>query len=107
MFVKVIFVTVLIVSFDDAIVSAFPEINNTIGANLLGVGQPDLFKPISFEGVPTLPPFDTPAPSNATTCTCAVFMSGQFKRGSTEPPKGFPALISELEEAYPCSPMVR
>lgn len=104
MFTKVIFVTILIVSLEDVI--AFPEINDTLGTNLLAPGQPNLFKPITFDAVPTLPSLDVKAPSNATTCTCAVFMSGQFKRGSAEQPTGYPALISELEEAYPCNPIV-
>jgi hypothetical protein len=39
--------------------------------------------------------------SNAATapfpCSCAVFMSGQFKKGSIDQPKGSPALIQELD----------
>lgn len=42
--------------------------------------------------------------SDGTTCTCGVFMSGQFKKGSTEQPKGLPALIQETDLAYPCNP---
>jgi len=40
---------------------------------------------------------------NAVPCSCAVFLSGQFKKGSSEPPKGLPALIQETEGAYPCT----
>lgn len=49
----------------------------------------------------------TPAPSSAITdetCTCGVFMSGQFKKGSSDQPKGVPALIQETEFAFPCTP---
>ncbi|XP_059619560.1 uncharacterized protein LOC132263679 [Phlebotomus argentipes] len=36
-------------------------------------------------------------------CSCAVFLSGQFTKGSKEPPRGSPALIHEHEEAFPCT----
>lgn len=36
-------------------------------------------------------------------CTCAVFMSGQFKKGSNEQPTGYPALIQETEMNFPCT----
>lgn len=42
--------------------------------------------------------------SDGTPCSCAVFMSGQFKKGSTDQPKGLPALIQETEITYPCTP---
>lgn len=41
---------------------------------------------------------------DGTPCSCAVFMSGQFKKGSIEQPKGLPALIQETEITYPCTP---
>jgi hypothetical protein len=48
------------------------------------------------------------APSNSISdgspCSCAVFMSGQFKKGSTDQPKGVPALIQETENFFPCTP---
>lgn len=37
-------------------------------------------------------------------CSCAVFLSGQFKKGSNEQPKGVPALIQETDNFYPCNP---
>lgn len=37
-------------------------------------------------------------------CTCAVFMSGQFKKGSTEQPRGYPALTQETDTNYACTP---
>lgn len=40
---------------------------------------------------------------NGTPCSCAVFMSGQFKKGSTDPPKGHPALIQETDLHFPCT----
>jgi hypothetical protein len=43
------------------------------------------------------------APEGSATCQCAVFMSGQFKKGSTEPPKGYPAITQETDIAYPCT----
>lgn len=36
-------------------------------------------------------------------CTCAVFMSGQFKKGSNEQPTGYPALVQETDIHYPCT----
>jgi hypothetical protein len=36
-------------------------------------------------------------------CTCAAFMSGQFKKGSSEQPKGLPALIQETDIHFPCT----
>lgn len=41
---------------------------------------------------------------DATPCSCAVFLSGQFKKGSSDQPKGSPALIQETEINYPCTP---
>lgn len=35
-----------------------------------------------------------------TPCTCGIFLSGQFKKGSKEPPKGFPALTQEMETHF-------
>ncbi len=37
-------------------------------------------------------------------CTCGVFLTGQFKRGSQEPPKGNPALMYEQDTNFPCNP---
>lgn len=42
---------------------------------------------------------------NQTYCTCGVFFSGQFKKGSNEPPKGYPVLMHEQDTMYPCTPM--
>lgn len=36
-------------------------------------------------------------------CVCAVFLSGQFKKGSKEQPKGYPALLHEHPDPLPCS----
>lgn len=36
-------------------------------------------------------------------CSCAVFMSGQFKKGSNDPPTGYPALVQETEITFPCT----
>lgn len=38
-------------------------------------------------------------------CTCGVFLSGQFKKGSPEPPTGYPALLHEHDTLFPCSTM--
>lgn len=104
MFVKVIFVTLFVATIDEAvIVSAIPQ-SNSLG-HLELPGGTNLFQNIDFGNVPSLASIDKPAPANATTCTCAVFMSGQFKRGSSEQPSGFPALISEENHAYPCNPI--
>lgn len=47
---------------------------------------------------------NTVSTSEIEPCTCAVFLSGQFKKGSQEQPKGLPALISESEMNFPCNP---
>ena len=88
MYTKVVFVALMISTID-----AVPQ--------LPAIDQ-NLFPSIDFASLSTM---DKPAPANATTCTCGVFMSGQFKKGSTEQPTGFPALISELDQAYPCNPV--
>lgn len=44
------------------------------------------------------------AENELTPCTCGVFMSGQFKKGSSEQPKGYAALISEQETNFSCTP---
>lgn len=36
-------------------------------------------------------------------CVCAVFLSGQFKKGSKEQPKGYPALLHEHPDPIPCN----
>ncbi len=36
-------------------------------------------------------------------CNCAVYMSGQFKKGSNEQPKGSPALLNEQDVTFPCT----
>jgi len=36
-------------------------------------------------------------------CICGVFLSGQFKRGSREQPKGYPALLHEHPDPLPCT----
>lgn len=41
--------------------------------------------------------------SPKTGCTCGIFLSGQFKKGSKEPPKGYPALVNEHFEVFPCN----
>jgi hypothetical protein len=42
--------------------------------------------------------------TDSTPCSCAVFMSGQFKKGSNEQPNGLPALIQETDVTFPCTP---
>lgn len=37
-------------------------------------------------------------------CTCGVFLTGQFKRGSSEPPKGNAVLMHEQELHFQCNP---
>lgn len=36
-------------------------------------------------------------------CACAIFLSGQFKKGSKEQPKGYPALLHEHPDPLPCN----
>lgn len=42
---------------------------------------------------------------NQTYCTCAVFLSGQFVKGSNQPPIGNPALLHEQENVMACNPL--
>lgn len=42
---------------------------------------------------------------NQTYCTCAVFLSGQFTKGSNQPPLGNPALLHEQENVMACNPL--
>ena len=42
-------------------------------------------------------------PDELVPCTCGVFLSGQFIRGSADPPKGNAALMHELEDKFPCT----
>lgn len=36
-------------------------------------------------------------------CLCGIFLTGQFKKGSKEQPKGHPALLHEHPDSFPCS----
>lgn len=36
-------------------------------------------------------------------CTCGVFLTGQFKKGSSAPPIGNPALMHEQELQFTCN----
>lgn len=36
-------------------------------------------------------------------CVCAVFLSGQFKKGSNQQPKGYGILLYEHPEVLPCN----
>ncbi|KAL6432512.1 hypothetical protein ACFW04_006826 [Cataglyphis niger] len=36
-------------------------------------------------------------------CVCAVFLSGQFTKGSKEQPKGYPAFLHEHPDTVPCN----
>lgn len=45
-----------------------------------------------------------PPIQNQTTCSCAVFLSDQFKKGSADQPTGNPALLHEQDSLFPCTP---
>lgn len=38
-----------------------------------------------------------------TPCTCGIFLTSQFKKGSTEQPTGNPVLMSEINQVFPCN----
>ncbi|XP_031635749.1 follicle cell protein 3C-1 [Contarinia nasturtii] len=42
---------------------------------------------------------------NQTACNCGVFLSGQFKKGSSDPPVGVPTLMHEQDAMVPCTLM--
>lgn len=36
-------------------------------------------------------------------CTCGIFLSSQFKKGSPDPPEGSPALLLDINKAFACN----
>lgn len=38
-----------------------------------------------------------------TPCTCGIFLSSQFKKGSPDPPEGSPALLQEINKVFACN----
>lgn len=36
-------------------------------------------------------------------CTCGIFLSSQFKKGSPDPPEGSPALLQEINKIFACN----
>lgn len=68
------------------------------------------FEPVTTTCTTTSTTIPTTTLSTTTTteptiigCTCGIFLSGQFKKGSSEPPKGNPALLFEKTENFPCT----
>lgn len=41
--------------------------------------------------------------NSTTSCTCGVFLTSQFVKGSDEQPKGDPAMIQEVNKVFPCN----
>ncbi|KAJ9591446.1 hypothetical protein L9F63_002052 [Diploptera punctata] len=58
---------------------------------------------IQFFQVNTLPPLIKRYPTSSFPCVCGVFLSGQFVKGSPEPPKGNAVVLHELMENLPCN----
>lgn len=48
--------------------------------------------------------FQKPDTTTQGLCTCAVFLTGQFTKGSQDPPNGNPALLNEHETLFSCTP---
>lgn len=44
-------------------------------------------------------------PKNDLSCTCGIFLSSQFVKGSPEPPKGEPVISTTLERSFQCNPL--
>ncbi|XP_023291768.2 follicle cell protein 3C-1 [Lucilia cuprina] len=42
-------------------------------------------------------------PEDDFSCTCGIFLSSQFIKGSSEPPKGEPAISSTIERSFACN----
>lgn len=42
---------------------------------------------------------------NDLSCTCGIFLSSQFVKGSPEPPKGEPVISTTLERSFQCNPI--
>jgi hypothetical protein len=55
---------------------------------------------------PLIPPIlgNTLPPTESFPCVCGVFLSGQFVKGSRDPPKGNAALLHEHSDPVPCNP---
>lgn len=68
---------------------------NTTLANLV----PSVSIPVAVLTTPS------PATVEIVPCTCGVFLSGQFVKGSADPPRGNAALLHELMVPLPCTPM--
>lgn len=45
----------------------------------------------------------TTTPKTPIGCVCGIFLSGQFKKGSKEQPKGTPVLMHDQPESFPCT----
>ncbi|GFG34242.1 hypothetical protein Cfor_08197 [Coptotermes formosanus] len=60
----------------------------------------------SLDFHPLIPPIlgNTLPPMESVPCVCGVFLSGQFVKGSHNPPKGNAALLHEQPEPLPCNP---
>ncbi|XP_060518633.1 follicle cell protein 3C-1 isoform X2 [Cylas formicarius] len=48
----------------------------------------------------TAPPSEETPPPGPVPCTCAVFLSSQFKKGSKDQPKGSPVLMQEIDTPF-------
>jgi hypothetical protein len=59
----------------------------------------------SLDFHPLIPPIlgDNLPPMESFPCVCGVFLSGQFVKGSHDPPKGNAALLHEHPEPLPCN----
>ena len=53
--------------------------------------------------VNSLPPLINNPTTSTFPCVCGVFLTGQFIKGSQEPPKGNPAILHELMEPLSCN----
>ncbi|XP_015608435.1 follicle cell protein 3C-1 isoform X3 [Cephus cinctus] len=51
----------------------------------------------------TCSPAEAPTTELPIGCVCGVFLSGQFKKGSKEQPKGNPALLHEHPDTFACT----
>ncbi|KDR24414.1 follicle cell protein 3C-1 isoform X2 [Zootermopsis nevadensis] len=55
---------------------------------------------------PLIPPKlgDNLPPTESFPCVCGVFLTGQFVKGSRDPPRGNAALLHENSDPLPCNP---
>ncbi|CAO1417443.1 unnamed protein product, partial [Diamesa tonsa] len=91
---------ILKVTYDIAVNLSYAQLNlkNELKQKFASLSKIDMIPAVELSNNS----IDTTASSYP--CSCAVFLSGQFKKGSGEQPKGLPALMMhEIEGSFSCN----